>query len=91
MKTRTTNTLKVDGAATAALARKTIALALWLAVWLLGLGSSAAAQTITTFDAPGAGTSSGQGTFGEGINPAGAITGFYLDADFIQHGFLRIP
>ena len=33
------------------------------------------AGTLTTFDAPGAGTGSGQGTFANDINPAGAITG----------------
>ena len=36
--------------------------------------------TITTFDAPGAGTGSGQGTFTateEGLSPAGAIAGGY--------------
>jgi len=46
---------------------------------------------ITIFDVPGAGTSSGQGTFAGPANPAGAITGYYLDASFIGHGFLRIP
>ncbi len=44
---------------------------------------------IVTFDAPGAGTSAGQGTQGPGINPAGAITGFYLDNNSVNHGFLR--
>jgi hypothetical protein len=35
--------------------------------------------TITTFDAPGAGTNpnQGEGTFPFGINPQGTITGFY--------------
>ena len=48
--------------------------------------------TITTFDAPGAGTGSGEGTFVEtptgGINPAGEITGDSCDATTC-HGFLR--
>src|SRR5437879_126803 len=43
-------------------------------------GQSAQGQTIITFDAPGAGTSSGQGTIGIAINPAGAIAGAYIDA-----------
>ena len=48
----------------------------------------------TTFDAPGAGTSPFQGTaphVGRTINPAGAITGFYVDASDVVHGFLRAP
>ena len=54
----------------------------------------AADGTITTFDAPGAGTSSGQGTipYGTGIiDPAGAITGHYVDSSGVYHGFLRAP
>ena len=49
--------------------------------------------TITPFDAPGAGTdgNQGQGTFGEGINPVGAINGYYTDANNVSHGFLRTP
>jgi hypothetical protein len=47
--------------------------------------------TITTFDAPGAGTSPGQGTQPFAINPAGLITGFYFDAGDAIHGFLRTP
>jgi len=49
---------------------------------------------ITRFDAPGAGASAGQGTFTawpNGINPAGAITGDFLDANNVYHGFLRSP
>ena len=57
----------------------------------LGLGLSANATTITTFDAPGAGTAAGQGTFPSGINPLGAITGFIRDANSARHGFLRAP
>jgi hypothetical protein len=46
--------------------------------------------TITTFDAPGAGTGAGQGTLPFAINPAGLITGYYLDTGDVFHGFLRI-
>ncbi len=46
---------------------------------------------IITFDAPGAGTGPGQGTFAFNINPAGAIEGTYLDANNVNHGFLRSP
>jgi len=52
--------------------------------------------TITTFDAPGAGTGPFQGTTagvsgfgGPPINPAGVITGHYVDSGGVLHGFLR--
>src|SRR6266567_8050559 len=45
----------------------------------------AGAQTITSFDVPGA----VNGTLAFAINPAGAITGTYFDANFVPHGFLR--
>jgi hypothetical protein len=47
---------------------------------------------ITVFDAPGAGTGPGQGTFPFSpliMNPNGAITGWYIDSAFVSHGFLR--
>lgn len=49
--------------------------------------------TIITFDVPGAGNAggSGFGTFPEGINDSGDITGHYTDADRVNHGFLRMP
>jgi hypothetical protein len=50
--------------------------------------------TITTFDGPGAGTGLGQGTFvtfGDGINPEGAITGGYADVNCGFHGLIRAP
>ena len=50
----------------------------------------------TTFDAPGAGTGSGQGTgcpsdCSVSLNDWGAITGTYIDANFNYHGYLRTP
>jgi hypothetical protein len=46
--------------------------------------------TITaTFDVPGGGTGSGQGTFTFCNNPRDAITGFYVDSNNTWHGFLR--
>jgi hypothetical protein len=47
----------------------------------------------TTFEAPDADTTAGDfnGTFANGINDAGAITGFYADASGGTHGFLRSP
>jgi hypothetical protein len=60
-------------------------LALCLTLCTLGLSFSASAQgpTFTTFDPPGA-----TSTQAFSINPAGAITGFYVDASG-DHGFLR--
>jgi len=48
---------------------------------------------ITTFDVPGAGTdgSQSQGTYAEAINDWGAVTGQYIDANDVQHGFVRAP
>jgi hypothetical protein len=46
---------------------------------------------ITKFDAPGAGTGSGQGTIPFLNNPADEITIFYIDANGVAHAFLRIP
>lgn len=46
---------------------------------------------ITTFDAPGAGTSSFNGTYPNSINPAGVITGDYVDNSSKTHGFVREP
>jgi hypothetical protein len=70
-------------------------MALCLALCTLGLGLSANAggtkTTITTFDAPGAGTAPGQGTFANGMNNSGAITGFIRDANAARHGYLRAP
>jgi hypothetical protein len=54
----------------------------------------AANGTITTFDAPGAGTGPGQGTFtasASGINPEGTVTGNYVDANNVNHGYVRAP
>ena len=42
--------------------------------------------TFITFDPPGS-----IGTSPVAINPAGATTGYYYDASFIAHGFLREP
>jgi predicted membrane protein len=52
-------------------------------------GEGPTKQQIVTFDAPGAGTGAGQGTFPLDVNPSGAITGYYVDASNLPHGFLR--
>jgi hypothetical protein len=55
----------------------------------LSVNAGGTRATTTTFDAPGAGTSAGEGTFPSGINPSGAITGFTRDTNSARHGFLR--
>ena len=45
--------------------------------------------TITTFDAPGAGTASGQGTYTWAINPAGTTVGASLDNNGVYHALIR--
>ena len=63
---------------------------IWNAVSLMVLSCGlASAQTITSFDAPGC-----HGTFffctaPLAINQAGTVTGFYNDANNVEHGFLR--
>jgi hypothetical protein len=56
-----------------------------------GAFDAAAKGTIKTFNAKGAGTGSGQGTYPWMNNQAGAITGYYYDANFLARGFLRAP
>jgi hypothetical protein len=47
----------------------------------------------TLFDVAGAGTDPdvGEGTFPYGNNFLGAVTGAYVDANQVNHGFLRTP
>lgn len=45
--------------------------------------------TFTNFDAPGAGTTSPQGTFGIGITTNGNVIGYTIDANTVFHGFIR--
>jgi hypothetical protein len=44
--------------------------------------------TITTLDAPGAGTGFNQGTFPAAVNNSGVIVGAIIDASGLSHGFL---
>ena len=44
-----------------------------------------------TFDVPGAGTGSGQGTIPVGIVQDEWVMGSYIDANGVYHGFLRAP
>src|SRR6266481_3043774 len=55
----------------------------------LAISTSISAQTITTFDAPGAGTGPAQGTYATNIGPSGTIIGFSRDANDVRHGFIR--
>jgi hypothetical protein len=74
--------------------------ALYLGVCALGMAFAASAHEsrFVTIDAPGAGQASGQGTgcfaytdCSVIINNWGAITGYYLDANNVFHGFVRSP
>jgi hypothetical protein len=70
-----------------------LAFCLVLCTFWLGLSANAGGTrpTITTFEAPGAGTAPGQGTFPSGINALGVVTGFTRDPNSARHGFLRGP
>jgi hypothetical protein len=46
---------------------------------------------IRTFGAPGAGSGLGQGTYAESISLLGEITGFYIDASNVTHGYIYLP
>jgi hypothetical protein len=47
----------------------------------------------TSFDVPGAGPDgySGEGTYPQGINDLGEVSGIWVDVNFIYHGFVRNP
>jgi hypothetical protein len=66
-------------------------MALCLVLCNLGLSVNAGTNTIriTTFDAPGAGTAAGLGTFPSGMSASGVITGFIRDSNAARHAFLR--
>src|SRR5215813_3375731 len=55
----------------------------------LAISIPLSAQTITTFDAPGAGTGAFQGTYALAIDPSETIVGFIRDANEVRHGFIR--
>ena len=48
-----------------------------------------AASTISSFEAPGAGTHAGHGTLATSINSTGTVAGYYLDSSGVYHGFVR--
>jgi hypothetical protein len=74
--------------------------ALYGGLCVLGMAFAAGAHEsrFVTIDAPGAGQASGQGTgcfaytdCSVLINNWGAVTGYYLDANNVFHGFVRSP
>src|ERR1700722_4210532 len=68
-------------------------LCLALCMLCLGITASAKEPHIISFDAPGADTTPGSynGTFATGMNNFGTVTGYYVDANDVYHGFLRNP
>ncbi|MGA2592358.1 MAG: hypothetical protein ABSH32_20800, partial [Bryobacteraceae bacterium] len=50
---------------------------------------ASASPTYTTFDAPGAGTGTSEGTIAASINTTGVIAGYYRDNSSLLHGFVR--
>lgn len=54
----------------------------------LAISIPLSAQTVTTFDAPGAGTGPFQGTYATNLAPSGTIIGFSRDANDVRHGFV---
>jgi hypothetical protein len=58
----------------------------------LAISAQVYAQHIVKYDAPWAGTTEAwQGTIGVGIAQDGTAMGFYHDARFAAHGFVRTP
>src|SRR4029453_10152876 len=55
----------------------------------LAIATKLSGQTITTFDAPGAGTDALQGTYAVNVSPSGRIIGFSRDTNNARHGFIR--
>ena len=61
-----------------------LAIALLCPAFLVGQGT-----TFRSFDAPDAGKQPHQGTVSLSINTFGSVTGFYIDAASVDHGFFR--
>jgi hypothetical protein len=74
--------------------RISIMLLVFCTCFTLAASSQARPQSgnkIITYNAPGAGAASGQGTFAQDINDPGMIAGYYVDSSGMAHGFLRYP
>jgi hypothetical protein len=50
--------------------------------------AQAGPNTLVTFDVPGAGTASGQGTYATSISGPSLMTGYYVDSSNVSHGFI---
>jgi hypothetical protein len=48
-------------------------------------------SSFTEFDAPSGAITPDYGSWGNSINPAGTVTGGYLDQYYLDHGYLRAP
>jgi len=59
-----------------------------IAALAASLTDASAASPFVSFDIPGAGTGSGQGTFATATSGKGLITGSFVDSNFIDHGFV---
>jgi uncharacterized membrane protein len=54
-----------------------------------GGGGSPPPPTFTEIDAPGAGTTTPEGTFGTQVTTNGNVVGYFVDANGVFHGFVR--
>src|SRR5215472_4201950 len=90
MKSRSrTNNASLQGTATGLALLLAFAVSLATSGFVLCANASERKTTIITFDAPGAGTDSGQGTIGFDNSPNGTITGWYFDSGNAVHGYVR--
>jgi hypothetical protein len=86
--TSRTNKASLQGVATGTALLLVFAVSLATSGFVLSANANERKTAIITFDAPGAGTGAGQGTFAGTPNPAGAIVIFYQDASNVLHGAL---
>lgn len=93
-----TNCIACYRSIAATLGTKALSLCLGLCALGMAVAANAHEPRIISIDAPGAGTGPGQGTgcfaytdCSVLINASGAITGYYLDAKNVFHGFLLLP
>ena len=87
-----TNKASLQGMATGRALLQVFAVSLITSGVVLSANANERKTAIITFDAPGAGTGGPfQGTLVAGITPAGVITGGFLDANEVEHTYLRFP
>jgi hypothetical protein len=68
-----------------------IAVAAIATFWSVPASGFSESGPIIKFDAPGAGTGAGQGTFAININSFGVAVGYFVDDNTVYHGFVRSP